>query len=150
MKLVVVVARHYHHGVYVKNCALRENAHGLIAGARTPWQLFNTVSRASEHEATNCERKLIPDQMYRNFKILSQVPIFADLFFCEHFLPLFHICFSAILCCSDSLVGLVYFVFPYLSIFIQIHFLVIYSSKVPRNKIRFSNLCLVILCVKQG
>lgn len=47
-------SHHYHHEVYVKNCALRENAHGLIAEARTPWQLFNTVSRG-EHEATNCQ-----------------------------------------------------------------------------------------------
>ena len=38
---------------------MRENAHGLIAGARTPWQLFNTVSRG-EHEATNCDEETPP------------------------------------------------------------------------------------------
>ena len=40
---------------------MRENAHGLIAGARTPWQLFNTVSRG-EHEATNCDEETPPAQ----------------------------------------------------------------------------------------
>ena len=53
-------SHHYHHEVYVKNCALRENAHGLIVEARTPWQLFNTVSRG-EHEATNCDDETLPD-----------------------------------------------------------------------------------------
>ena len=65
-------SHHYHHEVYVKNCALRENAHGLIAGARTPWQLFNTVSRPSEHEATNAtERKPTPHQTLNNDQLES-------------------------------------------------------------------------------
>ena len=49
---------------------MRKNAHGSIARARTPWQLFNTVSRG-EHEATNCDEETppAPNSSHSNSKL---------------------------------------------------------------------------------